>query len=513
VRWTVAGKVRYVTFATKALADSHGAKLKIAAREGEAFDVTSGLPLSIGELGRESQDHEVSWYEFACTYVDMKWPEVSPNSRRSIADSLATATAALLSSQHGAPKPDQLRKVLYGWAFNVKYRELGPPATLAKTITWIERNTVPLSDLAEPDTLRRVLNQLARKQDGTPAAATVVARKRAVLFNLLNYATDKKHFQMNPLASVSWKSPKVAESIDRRRVVNPRQAQALLEAVASQGPMGQHLEAFFGCLYHAGLRPAEAVMLTRDELELPEDQTKWGWLHLGASAPSTGGAWNESGDRRERRHLKHRAANEVRQVPISPALARLLCNHIAEHGTAPDGRLFRGEGGGLLSDTVYGRIWEKARQAALTPAEEASPLAERPYDLRHARLSTCSTSPSPPPRSPNGPATASPSSSASMPSALPIPNKPPSVASNKPRPGLESRKQNDLGALSHRHFVLGRQAGNPRLALRGRPRRATRLAVSRDSPILQTQHPRASPTSGTTVPSLAAAVPLVATGS
>ena len=37
---------------------------------------------------------------------------------------------------------------------------------------------------------------------------------------------------------------------------------------------------------------------------------------------------------------------------------------------------------------VYGRTWEKARQAALTPAEEASPLAERPYDLRHARLST-----------------------------------------------------------------------------------------------------------------------------
>ena len=145
----------------------------------------------------------MSWYEFACTYVDMKWPEVSPNSRRSIADSFATATSALLSSQRGAPQPDQLRKALYGWAFNAKHRELDPPVTFAKTITWIERNTVPLADLAEPDTLRRVLNQLARKQDGTPAAATVVARKRAVLFNLLNYAVDKKQFPMNPLASVS----------------------------------------------------------------------------------------------------------------------------------------------------------------------------------------------------------------------------------------------------------------------------------------------------------------------
>jgi integrase len=129
-------------------------------------------------------------------------------------------------------------------------------------------------------------------------------------------------------------------------------------------------------------------MLTLDELQLPDDEAGWGWLYLGASAPSTGGAWNETGDRRERRHLKHRAAKEIRPVPVSPTLARLLRKHIAEHGTAPDGRLFRGEGGGLLSDSIYGRVWEKARQVALTPAEEASPLAERPYDLRHARLST-----------------------------------------------------------------------------------------------------------------------------
>lgn len=385
VRWTVAGKVRYATFATKALADSHEAKLRTAAREGEAFDLATGLPLS---MAGEDQGREVSWYEFACAYVDMKWAEVSPNSRRSIADSLATATTALLATGRGAPKAAQLRKVLYGWAFNAKRRELGPPASLATTITWIERNTVPLADLADSDTLRRVLNQLARKQDGTPAAATVVARKRAVLFNLLGYAVDKKHFPMNPLTSVSWKSPKVAEAIDRRRVVNPRQAQALLEAVAAQGPMGRHLEGFFGCIYYGGLRPSEAVMLTMDELQLPDDESEWGWLHLGASAPSTGGAWNETGDRRERRHLKHRAATEVRPVPVSPALARLLRKHIADHGTAPDGRLFRGEGGGLLSDSLYGRVWERARQSALTPMEEASPLAERPYDLRHARLST-----------------------------------------------------------------------------------------------------------------------------
>jgi integrase len=66
----------------------------------------------------------------------------------------------------------------------------------------------------------------------------------------------------------------------------------------------------------------------------------------------------------------------------------ILRDHLDEIGTAADGRLFWGERGGPLPDTVYGRIWEKARKRALSPAEADSPLAGRPYDLRHAAVST-----------------------------------------------------------------------------------------------------------------------------
>jgi len=78
----------------------------------------------------------------------------------------------------------------------------------------------------------------------------------------------------------------------------------------------------------------------------------------------------------------------VRPVPCHPALTRYLRWHISEFGTAPDGRLFRGERGGDLSESVYGRVWQGTRLLAFTPALEASPLARRPYDLRHACLST-----------------------------------------------------------------------------------------------------------------------------
>ena len=42
---------------------------------------------------------------------------------------------------------------------------------------------------------------------------------------------------------------------------------------------------------------------------------------------------------------------------------------------------------GPVSGSSYGNTWQKARAAALTTAEVASPLARRPYDLRHACVS------------------------------------------------------------------------------------------------------------------------------
>jgi integrase len=38
--------------------------------------------------------------------------------------------------------------------------------------------------------------------------------------------------------------------------------------------VGQHLEAFFGCLYYAALRPSEAVTLREADLYLP--RKGWG---------------------------------------------------------------------------------------------------------------------------------------------------------------------------------------------------------------------------------------------
>lgn len=60
---------------------------------------------------------------------------------------------------------------------------------------------------------------------------------------------------------------------------------------------------------------------------------------------------------------------------------------IVAFGTAPDGRLFFSQTGGMFSSSKYCQVWKQARTYALTPVQAGSPLAGRPYDLRHAAVS------------------------------------------------------------------------------------------------------------------------------
>ncbi|MEU8397984.1 hypothetical protein AB0C28_22545 [Nonomuraea sp. NPDC048892] len=74
-------------------------------------------------------------------------------------------------------------------------------------------------------------------------------------------------------------------------------------------------------------------------------------------------------------------------MPIPPELARILREHLAEDGTGEDGRIFRSERRGVIASTAYTEVWQAARLLAFTPAQVASPLVRRPYDLRHAAVS------------------------------------------------------------------------------------------------------------------------------
>lgn len=381
VRWRVDKRRWKETFKTRALADSSRSDLLAAARKGEAFMVATGRPVSW-----QRAENDLGWYQFACEYVDMKWRDAAATYRRGIAEALTTATTALLATRRGQPDGRAMRGALLRWGFNSARRDTAE-GKVAENLRWVARNTRPVSALAAPEVLRAVLDALASRIDGTVAAATVVNRKRAVLYNALDYAVERRLLSSNPITTIKWKAPKSTHVIDPRSVVNPMQAEKLLAAVRKQRRSGPGLVACYASSYYAGLRPEEAVNLRRHNILLPSGEG-WGEFVLEGASPHAGKEWTDNGTNRDDRQLKHRGRGDVRRVPVPPMLAKLLTAHLDTFGTDLDGRLFRGVRGGLVPTITYNRVWRAARAAVLRKDQLATPLARTPYQLRHAAVST-----------------------------------------------------------------------------------------------------------------------------
>ena len=386
VRWKVDGREWTEPFRNAAQADSFRSSLTTAARKGEAFSTATGRPVSW-----KRDEPAVSWYDLALAYAAAKWPYASPNHRRGIAEALTDATEAMLVDDNPAYPAPEVRRALRTWAFSARLRDRSqPPEDVAAVVKWLEKATVSLSALTAPGTgaarTQALLDRLSRKQDGSVAAANTANRKRMVIGNALQYAAEMNWLPANPLSGVHWTRPRTLRTIDPRVVVNHDQASRLLAAVAGLGPWGQRLEAFFGSMYYAALRPEEAIDLHDYHLlSLPDDG--WGEMLLTHAEPRSGTAWTDSGKSRERRALKHRADGDTRPVPIHPILVRMFRRHLETFGMSKDGRIFTGPRGGIVAERVYLDVFHQARKLAFTSAEAASPLADIPYALRHACVS------------------------------------------------------------------------------------------------------------------------------
>ncbi|MGW3363622.1 tyrosine-type recombinase/integrase [Streptosporangium canum] len=392
VRWQVGSERLREPYRNAAQADAFRSELLTATRKGEAFSLTTGRPVSWAR-----EDKAMTWFDFVCAYMDMKWPDLAGHSRRITATVLRDATLALITADRGRPDEDLLKRALTEWVLNTpRRRGGGPPEALHVAVRWLRENSGEVAALADSETARKLLAALSVKRDGSRAAASTVQRIRGVLVNTLEYAIVLKLLTRNTIRELPRRSAKAVKQIDKRTVVNPRQARKLLEAVATQGkPMnkggedrtGRRLVAFFGVMYYAALRPEEAVNLRKHNLALPAEG--WGELILEKANPAPGAAWSNSGQRRDPGPLKHREEGETRVIPCPPELTRLLNDHLATQGAAADGRLFWAfQSESDLYESTYLRIWRGARKAVLTPEEFTSSLAKRPYDLRHAAVST-----------------------------------------------------------------------------------------------------------------------------
>lgn len=367
----------------RALADELGAALIRAVRRGAADESASA--------GTGHGLVSTSWYDFALDYLEMRWPQVAAKTRNETNAALCAITQVMLRDVRGRPNDELLRRAMRDWAFVLPRPELhAAPPDVRLTLRWVARASRPLTDLMDPAVMRAVMQALRLKQDGTVAAAETQRHKRMTLVNAAGYAIEHGMLDSDPIANINWRIAKTVKQVDPRVVANPAQARSLLCAVSYVGShrraRGRRLVGLFAGMYYAGLRPEEAVAVTLPDCVLPVEG--WGTVVLHVTRPQAGKKWTDTGQLHDERGLKGRPPGETRPVPLPPGLVAMWRESVQTFGTASDGRLFFNERGGILAFSTYDTVWHEARELGLPSDLVNTPLAARPYDLRHSALST-----------------------------------------------------------------------------------------------------------------------------
>ena len=345
----------------------------------------------------ERKRRDISVYQHAAEFTAAAWPAAAAKTRVSLIETLATVVPVVVRDLPGAPDPGVLRHAL-----TIKLNQGQHAGQLdddeAKALAWLARASRPVSALEDPSLVCDVLDVLAARLDGTPAAPEYFSRRRRVLHRALGFAVRKKRLTTNPLSKANlpegWTPPQAPDdALDPRAVGSPALVADMLKACDTIGKrQGPRFTAFYGCMFYALMRPSEVAALTKAGCHLPP--TGWGHLIFADASPAAGRAYTDDGQVHEHRGLKGRtkgrpnprARRPVRKVPIPPELVQLLRTHMQTFGTAPDGRLFRSENGNPIQPSTWWQVWQKVRAASLTPDQLATPLMKRPYDLRHSGI-------------------------------------------------------------------------------------------------------------------------------
>ena len=176
-------------------------------------------------------------------------------------------------------------------------RSIPPPATrpppqIAAALDWAARASLPVTELEETATVRLALAACAKTLAGKAAAGSTQRRKRSVFYNALGYAVELGPPRLEPGRPDPVDRPRVAASVDRRVVVSPAQAEALLAAVRAAGAAGRAPGGVLRLPVLCRAAPVGGGHAPRGR-PAPADEG-WGRIVLAASASRAGRAWTDT---------------------------------------------------------------------------------------------------------------------------------------------------------------------------------------------------------------------------
>jgi integrase len=357
VRWSVNGQERGPkTFTSEDEAEDYRARLRIAARDGEKWNINTGLPVSWNPLMQLD----------VATFCRLEWTRRTKSRKARTAASLAETFSRFVVATVPARSA----------AFPVTYAELSrwiqgsetskKPDERRKLNDWLKRWS-PSMDSLDKVSLKRVHDALMVGANGRPLSASVVRRRFTEVTALLNYAVKEGVLTSNELAKPDKTTYEHIET--NRSKVYPSMPEMLsvVEAVESRQSATRLYRAMTAVGVLAGLRPSEIVALEMRDVDLPEEG--WGEIRVERARVGLAG-WSED----DQEIGRPKAKRSTRTIPIPQRLVVEIRSWI-EAAEIEDGPLFLTRNGTLPLSSNWTRLLKVA-----TVATDVRSMT--PYDLR-----------------------------------------------------------------------------------------------------------------------------------
>lgn len=400
-RWSVAGLKFKETYDDETAMSDFIADLEYAKRAHQRFRLDDGRPVGMAPyrpkraLKREPRRASKSaaptepgnCFTYLRKYVKSRWKGVSGKQRGNMAEAFMWVVVALLPRSPRRPDEKLLRRSLRSFAFNCGAKTI--PEAETKVLAWVAEHAPPIDVLESDEGLRDIYAQFSVCLDGTPRAAESRKRYHHILNPAVEDAVKQGLLTKNRLEDYRSNGRRTrvrqkSEQIDKRICPNIEQFRRLHATMMTLERLGPMIATYYALMFWAALRPEEAANVRWANIGLPATDTEWGELILDSAAPTVGSKWTLDGSVREHRELKACEIGDTRVVPLCPELVAILRRHRIAHRKCPNGQVFWGERGDMLSDSTCRSMLKRAREKAFTTEEQASPVAKTPYDFRHA---------------------------------------------------------------------------------------------------------------------------------
>ena len=214
-------------------------------------------------------DEAVTFFTHARDFVERKWPDWAPASRRNSQRELARAVldlvdddAPVLTSNERVAADVYLRRV---WLMHPH-----PDTTTDEDAgweRWFQRWSLPLVEVTDEHLHAFLARTRSEALDGTPrpASASSMQRLRATVRGAFSNAMKRRLIEWDPWTAVDPERLRDHDRVDPDLVMDPVQVATI---AARCGQVAPQYELSVLAMGQSGLRPSEAINLRRRDLDL-----------------------------------------------------------------------------------------------------------------------------------------------------------------------------------------------------------------------------------------------------